>query len=388
MTILERRIFLGLVLITTAAFLWIVRGFMVPIFWAAVFAVLFQAPYQRLVLELKGRRSAAAGIATLLVVIVVLIPAALLLSAVANQAMALYNRAATGDINLMAPINWVERQLPAVMELANRYGVDMAQVRSSVESAAMVATQWAATRAVGWGQNVLVATLFFILTLYFLYFFFRDGEKIVAAIIRALPMGDDRERRLLAKFAEVSRATVKGTLVVAAVQGALGGMLFAFVGIEGAVFWGVVMGVLSLLPAVGPALVWVPAALILVATGMLWQAAVVVGGGAVVIGLADNVLRPILVGRALSMPDYLVLIATLGGLSAFGLAGFVAGPIIASLFLVIWEMFAAEYAPSIAGEEPMAPVPVAVVEPAVVKPGPPGVATSHETPPSPKAGGS
>jgi predicted PurR-regulated permease PerM len=350
MTVLERRIFVGLVIVVTAAFLWMVRGFLVPIFWAAVFAILFQPAFQRLTVELKGRRSAAAGIATLLVVVAVLIPAALLLGALARQALSLYNRAATGDINLMAPVTWVERQIPAATEFLSRYGISLEQVRAGGENAALFATQWIATRAVGWGQNVLLATLFFGLMLYFLFFFFRDGQRIVDGIIRALPLGENRERRLLAKFAEVSRATVKGTLVVAAVQGTLGGIMFAIVGIDAAVFWGVAMGVLSLLPAVGPALVWVPAAIILIAMGSVWQAVVVIVAGTLVIGLVDNVLRPILVGRATQMPDYLVLLATLGGLSAFGLAGFVAGPVIAALFLVIWEMFSTEYAPVIAGE--------------------------------------
>jgi predicted PurR-regulated permease PerM len=366
MTVLERRIFLGLVTIVTAAFLWMVRGFLIPVFWAAVFAVLFQPAFQRLCAELKGRRSAAAGVATLLVIVAVLIPAALLLAAVASQALSLYNRAVTGDINLTAPVIWVERQIPAVVEMLARYGISVEQIRASVEGGAMIGTQWVATRAVSWGQNVLVATIFFALMLYFLFFFFRDGQRIVDGIVRALPMGAGRERRLLAKFAEVSRATVKGTLVVAAVQGTLGGIMFAVVGIEAAIFWGVAMGALSLLPAVGPALVWIPAAAILIALGSVWQAVVVIIGGSLVIGLVDNVLRPILVGRATQMPDYLVLLATLGGLAAFGLAGFVAGPVIAALFLVMWEMFSAEYAPVIAGEvegtapvQPVAPAPAA-----------------------------
>jgi predicted PurR-regulated permease PerM len=382
MTLLERRIFLGLVVLVTAAFLWMVRGFFVPIFWAAVLAILFQPAYQRALLELRGSRSAAAGITTLLVVFVVLIPASLLVTALARQALSLYNRALAGDINLLAPVTWVEQQIPAVTEYTARFGVDMMQVRSSVEAAAIAATQWVATRAVGWGQNLLLAALFFALMLYFLFFFFRDGERIVAGIVRALPMGQNRERRLLDRFALVARATVKGTLVVAAVQGALGGILFAIAGIDAALFWGVVMGVLSLLPAVGPALVWIPAAAILVAMGMFWQAGLVVVGGAVVIGLADNVLRPILVGRAVQMPDYLVLIATLGGLSAFGLAGFVAGPVIAALFLVIWDMFATEYAPVIVAEPfPVTVHPAAGQEPATA-------ASPASAPPEPPAASS
>jgi predicted PurR-regulated permease PerM len=147
---------------------------------------------------------------------------------------------------------------------------------------------------------------------------------------------------LFANFAAVSRATIKGTLVVALVQGMLGGFLFAILGINAAVLWGALMAVLSLLPAVGSAFVWVPAAGILFATGHLVKALVLLGAGIVVIGLVDNLLRPILIGRDTRLPDYLVLLSSLGGLTVFGISGLVIGPIVAALFLAVWEMFAQE----------------------------------------------
>jgi predicted PurR-regulated permease PerM len=341
----EGRVFFALVLATTAVFLWMVRGFLMPVFWAAVFAVLFRRLFLRLNTALRGRRAIAALLSTLVVILVVLIPFLLIGAAVTQQAIGLYQRISTGQVDLNAPIAFVERELPRLTGFLNEYGIQIGRVRESVESAAVVVTQWVAGQALAVGQNILTVTVLFALMLYFLFFFLRDGDNIVKGAIRALPMGDEREERLLRKFAEVSRATVKGTLVVAAVQGAIGGILFALVGIQAAVFWGVVMGVLSLLPAIGPALVWAPAAVILIATGALWRGIILIAGGTLVIGLIDNLLRPILVGRETAMPDYLILLATLGGISAFGLAGFVVGPIIAALFLVMWEMFADEYAP-------------------------------------------
>jgi predicted PurR-regulated permease PerM len=183
--------------------------------------------------------------------------------------------------------------------------------------------------------------------LYILYFFLRDGDRLVDAVIRALPLGDRRERRLLAKFAEVSRATIKGTLIVGVVQGALGGLLFWVLGIPGPVFWGAIMTVLAVLPVVGTALVWAPAAIILLARGEIVKGVVLLAAGILVIGLVDNVLRPVLVGRDTQMPDYLVLLATLGGLGMFGMSGFVIGPVIAAFFLVVWDMFAQEHAEDI-----------------------------------------
>lgn len=352
----ESRVFFALVLLTTAVFLWMVRGFLMPVFWAAVFAILFQRLYAWLTGRLGGRRTAGALLTTLAVVLVVLVPAALLTAALARQALGLYQRVAAGEVDLDAPIALVARSLPAVTALLSEYGVDVARLQAGLESAAIAATQYVAGQALALGQNALVMTVMFALTLYFLFFFFRDGERLVRGAIRTLPLGDEREERLFRKFAEVARATVKGTLVVAVVQGALGGILFALLGIQAAVFWGVVMGVLSLLPAVGPALVWAPAAGILIATGAVGKGLVLIAGGALVVGLVDNLLRPVLVGREAQMPDFLVLLATLGGLSVFGLAGFVAGPIVAALFLVMWEMFAEEYAPLDSSATPAAPL--------------------------------
>lgn len=342
---LESRVFLTLVVATTLVFIWMVRGFLAPVFWAAVFAVLFQPVYLSVLQRIGGRAGPAAAITTLIIVLAVLVPFALLGTAVTQQGLWLYERLSSGDIDLQAGIEWIERYVPALTALLARYGIRAEQIRTAIENAAVLGTQYLAGQALAIGQNALMLVVLFGLMLYLLYFFFRDGDRIVQGLVRAIPMGDTRERRLMKRFAEVSRATVKGTLVVAVAQGALGGLLFAIVGIRAAVFWGVVMGVLSLLPAVGAALVWVPAAILLFATGGIWQGVVVVLGGALAIGLTDNLLRPLLIGRETKMPDYLILLATLGGLSAFGLAGFVAGPVIAALFLVMWEMFADEYAP-------------------------------------------
>jgi predicted PurR-regulated permease PerM len=352
---LESRVFLSLVLVTTVVFLWMVRGFLMPVFWAAVFAMLFQPLFLRLAGLLRGRTSLAAFLSTLIVVLVVLVPSGLLATALAQQALSLYQRIASGEINADALVRYAERFLPALTRMLERYEVEVEQVRDSLQSAAGSATQYIAEQALAVGQNALIFAVLFGLMLYLLFFFFRDGERIIEALIRAIPMGDERERQLFRKIAEVSRATVKGTIVVAAVQGAIGGVLFALVGIQAAVFWGVAMGILSLLPAVGAALVWVPAAIVLLATGAFWKAVALIAGGTLVIGLVDNVLRPILVGRETKMPDYLVLLATLGGLTVFGMAGFVAGPVIAALFLVTWQMFTDEYAPLDSSAPPRAP---------------------------------
>ncbi len=141
----------------------------------------------------------------------------------------------------------------------------------------------------------------------------------------------------------MSRATIKGTLVVGLVQGAIGGIAFAVLGISAPVLWGVVMALLSILPAVGTALVWLPAAIFLIVNGQIVGGVALILIGVFVIGLIDNLLRPILVGRDTRMPDYLILLSTLGGLAAFGLAGIIIGPIIAAFFLSVWHMAEKEF---------------------------------------------
>jgi predicted PurR-regulated permease PerM len=131
---------------------------------------------------------------------------------------------------------------------------------------------------------------------------------------------------------------VKGSLLVAALQGALGGIAFWFLGVQGALLWAALMAILSLLPVVGASLVWLPVALYLLATGAVWQGLALVAYGVLVIGLVDNLLRPILVGKDARLPDYVVMITTLGGMAVFGINGFIIGPTIAAMFIAVWHL--------------------------------------------------
>jgi predicted PurR-regulated permease PerM len=177
--------------------------------------------------------------------------------------------------------------------------------------------------------------------LYLLFFLLRDGKALAERIKQAIPLGADQKTALFSRFADVVRATVKGGILVAIVQGALGGLAFWFLGIHAALLWAVVMAFLSLLPAVGAALVWLPVAIYLLTSGAMWQGIGLIAYGVLVIGMVDNILRPALVGKGTKLPDYVVLISTLGGIEVFGLNGFVIGPLIAAIFMVTWEIFSA-----------------------------------------------
>jgi predicted PurR-regulated permease PerM len=339
--------FFLLVALTTVAFFGLIHDFLTPVFWAVVLATLFHPLQRRYVTVLGGRRALAALLTILTILVLVIMPLFLVGLAMAREAIALHEQIRSGAIDIQAPLRVLESVAPVVTRYLDRFGLDVDRLVQQLSAGAVQVSQFVASKALEIGQNVLwVSTLFFVM-LYILYFFLRDGDRLVDAVIRALPLGDRRERRLLAKFAEVSRATIKGTLIVGVVQGALGGLLFWILGIPAPVFWGAIMTVLAVLPVVGTALVWAPAAIILLARGEIVKGVVLLAAGILVIGLVDNVLRPVLVGRDTQMPDYLVLLATLGGLGMFGMSGFVIGPVIAAFFLVVWDMFAQEHAEDI-----------------------------------------
>jgi predicted PurR-regulated permease PerM len=335
--------FFLLLLLITLTFIGMIEPFLMAVFWAALLALIFQRPYRLLRIRLKGRSNLAAAITTTLIILMVILPAVLLLLALVNEIIGVYERFKTGEWDLTQLVDFIESRLPQLTELLSQVGVNPETLRTNLSDFAVTATQFAADRVFNYTQNAISFSIQFFLMLYILFFFLRDGRLIVRQLINALPLGNNLERMLLDRFASVSRATLKGTLIVAIIQGSIGGITFALLGIEGALFWGVLMTVLSLLPVGGSALVWGPTAIVLAVQGAWIKAIILIVIGVLGIGLIDNLLRPILVGRDTKMPDYLVLLSTLGGLAWFGLSGFILGPVIAALFLTFWETMGREY---------------------------------------------
>jgi predicted PurR-regulated permease PerM len=178
---------------------------------------------------------------------------------------------------------------------------------------------------------------------YAMFYFLREGDRVLAKIFYYMPLNDDDETRVLELMTSVTRATIKGTLVIGVIQGALGGIGFFFAGLDGAAFWGTMMTILSVVPGIGSALVWVPAVIYLFVIGQTLTALLLLGWCAVVVGTIDNVLRPMLVGKDAQMPDLMILIGTLGGLVLFGPIGFIIGPIVCGLFVTVWEIYGATF---------------------------------------------
>ena len=367
----KRNIFFILVAAVTLGFLGLIGPFILTCFWAAVLAVIFYNVYRRIRIWVGGREGLAGGITTLLVVLFFLVPLALLSLALVQQAIGIYNQIEAGNYSTEIIFDFVDTNLPRVASALSDFGVSTADLRTNLNTAVSELGQYAANWALSFTGSVLNTLIQFTLVIYLLYFFLVDGAKIERALVLTIPMGDERERTIFERFALVARATLKGTLIVAFVQGAIGGLLFAILGIPAALLWGVAMMLLALLPVGGSAIVWVPAAIIMFLQGNVTAGIIIVVVGTLIIGLVDNLLRPLLVGRDTHMPDYLVLISTLGGITFFGLSGFVIGPTVAALFITVWEMMGHDYGGRRAREEELKKPDAVPLRPTSAVPDPP-----------------
>jgi len=340
---METRSFLVFLLIVTLLFGLVLEPFWGAIFWAAAVTVIFYPLQQRLLRQFNGRRNLAAITTLLCCMLIVVIPVLLVLSQVLREAINLYQGIESGNMSTARYLDQIRTAFPIIPETLETLGIDTENLRSRIAEFSVTASRYIAQETLNFGQSTMSFVLQLSMMLYLTFFLLRDGNTIIDLMVKALPLGDERERRLFNKFAEVTRATVKGNLVVAMVQGALGGFIFWVLGLPAAILWGVMMMVLSLIPAVGAALVWAPAAIYLFAIGDAVSGVTLVLYRVIIIGLTDNILRPILVGRDTKLPDYLVLFSTLGGIALMGINGFVIGPLIAALFLTFWDIFMDEF---------------------------------------------
>lgn len=340
---LERRSFFLFLALVSFLFLFLLKPFWTAVFWSCILALIFHPLHNKLLNSWGGRNNLAALTTLTICIVIGVVPMLLVLGSFVQEGASFYQRMQSGEFDLSSRIDQIRDTFPTIQHFLERFNLNFEDIKNQFSTAALSASKFAAENAVQLGQGTLDFFISLGLMLYITFFMLRDGEKLIAILVRALPLGDEREHLLFDKFAEVARATVKGNLVVALVQGSLGGIIFWLLDIPGALLWGVVMTVLSLIPVVGAGLIWAPVAIYLFAVGQWVDGLILTAFGAIVIGLADNILRPLLVGRDTKLPDYIVLLSTLGGFAVFGINGFVIGPLVAALFVAFWGIFMREF---------------------------------------------
>ena len=337
---LEQTTFLLLVAVVTALFGWLMLPYFGAILWGMVAAIVFSPLYRKLASMLGGRRTLAATLTLLALLGLVIVPALLIAISLLQEAIGVYEQLQSGRIDLAALVSHLQAALPRwARDMIGSQMANPDRLREMLGGALSSAVQSIAGRALLFGQGALSFLAALGVMLYLAFFLLRDGDVYGRSIKAAIPLNARLRERLLADFVTVVRATMKGSVVVAVIQGLLGGVIFSLLGIEGALLWGLLMGAFSLVPAVGTGIIWVPVAIYLLATGSTMEGGILVFCGVFIIGMVDNLLRPILVGKDTKLPDFVVLIATVAGLELFGISGFIVGPIIAALFFSIWRNF-------------------------------------------------
>ena len=328
---------LAVVSLLMAVIMW---PFAQPLLWAALAAIMFQPLYRWMLRKFGGRRNAAASASLLVIFFAVLVPALWLGTLVVQEALILVSTLQQQPLDLTITFDRVYSMLPQMaQEAIDRSGwADMANVQKKLEGVLAQSAGMIASQAVSIGSGALGFLLSFSVGLYVMFFLLRDGERIGRTVLRTIPVKRSISERLAERFLGIVRATIKGSGVVGVVQGVMGGITFLIVGLESALFFGVLMTIFALVPVIGAGAVYVPVGLWLLVAGEVWQGVFVLVVGFFVISSADNVLRPILVGRDTGIPDWIILVTTLGGISFLGFSGIVLGPLVAGLFLASWSI--------------------------------------------------
>jgi predicted PurR-regulated permease PerM len=327
-------VLLGLV---TLLFLYLLKPFFFPLFWAAVIASIFQPLYRRINRRLN-HPSLSTILIFLVIAVIILLPAGVVGTLVFNESLSLYDKLSPDPKN-------IDRGFQNIIGLiANNPLADLFNLDKSVliEKAAEVlrsVTNYIFVNLTTLTQNTLGLIIQFAIMFYALFFFVRDGEKFLRTAMRVLPLGMGRERLLYDRFVTTARSTLKVTLIIGGIQGVLGGIIFLITDIEGAVIWGLLMIIMAVVPVVGCSIIWGPAGILMLLSGQIWEGVLILASGVLVISMVDNLLRPILIGKDVEMHPLLIFLSSLGGIFLFGFSGFVIGPIITSMLLAIWDMY-------------------------------------------------
>jgi predicted PurR-regulated permease PerM len=335
---LNKIIVLFFIIAVSALFFYMIRGFLMAILLAAIFSSLAQPLYKWISHRVKGRKNFASMITIVIIFLIFFIPIGVLLGLVANEAVKMSSNVKPWIDNLINQPNALEKLTQYYPQLNFLHSYHNIILEKAGELVGKISNT-----LVSGVSSVTFRTLNFIfqffLFFYATFFFLSDGSNMLKKMVSYIPLSESSINRILDRFTSVSRASIKGTLVIGIIQGVLQGTAFAVMGIESAIFWGTVMVFASIIPVVGTALVWFPAVIILALTGHMVKAVILMIFCSLVVGSIDNLMRPWLVGRDTEMHELMILFSTLGGLSLFGIIGFIIGPVVASLFITAWDIY-------------------------------------------------
>ena len=343
----QSRFFIICLVLATLLLATVLKPLWSTIFWAVVSSITFLPLHKFILKRMHGRRNVSALLSTLLTVLCVIIPIIATFGVAANELLQYLDQFLQKEGSNGSNMG---KQLidtfPFIEKYLGKLGISTESIISQVNSSMETLGSKAASATIPLSTGVMLFLFHFALMCYLLFFLFRDGHEMLKNLLKNLPMKDDVCSPLVTKFNAVVQATMRGNFVVAAIQGAMGGILFAVLGIPSALLFGVLMTMAALVPLTGCALIWFPVALYQLYIGETVTGIVILAFGALAVSLIDNILRPILVGRDTKLPDYVVLFTTFGGLTFYGAEGFVLGPLFAALVIVFWEVFAEHYLPS------------------------------------------
>lgn len=340
-TKIRNYLFLGLLLVVSLGFFSTIKVFAYPIFWAMVIAAIFYPAYNWINKKLK-HPDLSSTITLIAVFLVIVIPFSLIGTLVIKQSVDLYTSINGNRGQIIQTVQNVTHWIKNT-PLTKQINFDDAFWVEKFSQLTQTVTTFLIESATAFTQDSVTFVIMFIVMFYTLFFFLRDGEKFLRKLMHLCPLGDKYEQRLYNRFTSTARATIKGNLILGAIQGGLGVLLFSLTGVPGALIWGIIMMLFCIIPGLGSFIVWFPVGLIVLIAGNAWQGITILIVGALLISTIDNFLRPILVGKDIQMHPLLVLFSTLGGIVVFGASGFVIGPIIAALFMAFWDMYEEYY---------------------------------------------
>ena len=318
--------------ITTILFSMLLIDYLIPVFWAIIFSILF-SPFYNWLNKKTVRPSLSSSLTIFVILLLVILPSILILGAITNELFKIVSMLESGVFEIGS-----SSIIPSIENTIKLIGLNIDDIYKQLNQFVYSLSQLTYTTLMRITENIFSFIVSSLIMIYLLFFFLKDGENIINNCISVFPMDDDHERYLLDQFHQVTKVTIKGTFIVAFVQGFLGFVILSILNIQGAILWGFLMALFSIFPGIGTAVVWLPITIFLIYSGMWVQGLILLFSGLFIIGLVDNLLRPYLISKETSLPDYLVLLTTIGGISLFGLSGFVIGPIIASLFISIWSL--------------------------------------------------